>query len=383
MGLIFFVNVLAMAFGHVLNIFFYHGDKGFTLSTFKRFSFLLCFGLMALPPIGYWLGGWFNYLVLAVVFLAIPCVDYFFLDEGNPEGEDYQVLLGDRFFAYLTYAFVLVQLLLTGYGIVSVAVKDIAWFDFVGFALSLGVIAGGIGITVAHELMHKPKKLDQTLSKVLLSLVCYGHFFIEHIRGHHVNVATPKDPATARMDESLYRFLPRTLVGSFKSAWALEQKRLRHKGLSLWCRQNQFYWIIGAPVVISLVLLLLFNIKAVMFYWLQSIVAILMLEIVNYVEHYGLAREKLANGQYERVSPKHSWNANHWLTNSLLFHLQRHSDHHTHTTRPYQVLRHLKESPQLPVGYPGMILLALLPPLWFKMMNPKAQAYNLSCKSMS
>lgn len=237
------------------------------------------------------------------------------------------------------------------------------------------IITGGIGITVAHELVHKNTFYQQLFGKILLSTVCYGHFLIEHVRGHHVNVATPKDPASARYGESFYRFYPRTVIGSFKSAWHLEQVRLQRKNLSNWSLYNHFWWIILAPVFIIAITYMTLGLSSALFFIVQSLIAFSLLEVVNYVEHYGLARKQLEDGRYERVSPKHSWNANHWLTNIILFHLQRHSDHHTHAGRPYQVLRHLEESPQLPTGYAGMIVLALIPPLWFKIMNPKVEAY--------
>jgi alkane 1-monooxygenase len=191
-----------------------------------------------------------------------------------------------------------------------------------------------------------------------------------------VNVATPKDPASARLGESIYHFLPRTIIGSFQSAWHLEKNSLKQKKHALTSSHNHFWWIIGVPVAIELTCAIFGGWSAALFFLLQSLVAILMLEVVNYIEHYGLERKKLINGDYERVSYRHSWNANHWLSNTLLLHLQRHSDHHAHGARPYQILRHIEESPQLPSGYLGMIILALFPPLWHAMMDKRVIYYQ-------
>ena len=346
------------------------------MSLAKKLSFLLVYVLVALPPVCYFLGGSYLYLPLLFVFGVIPLFDFWLHDSKNPKACDYHALLKQRYFRNITFIYVPIQLLMIGFSLYAVVNHELTLYEWFGFCLPVGVVSGGVGITMAHELMHKNKNLEKTLSKILLTSVCYGHFFIEHVRGHHVNVATPKDPASARYGESLYRFIPRTLQGSFLSAWHLELQRLARKGLKPWGVHNNFWWILGAPCILSLLILHFFGLNALVFFLLQSFVAVLMLEIVNYIEHYGLSRKQLAKGQYERVSPKHSWNANHWLTNSVLFHLQRHSDHHTHAGRPYQVLRHLEESPQLPSGYAGMVVLALIPPLWFKIMNPKVRAYN-------
>jgi alkane 1-monooxygenase len=346
------------------------------MSLAKKASFLLVYLLISLPLIGYALGGGYILLPILIVFGLIPTIDYWFCDTSNPSTKDYQQLLKERYFRYITFAYVPIQLAMICTSIYLVATHSLSVYEWIGFCISVGVVSGGVGINIAHELMHKNDALQQTLSKILLASVCYGHFFIEHIRGHHVNVATPLDSASARYGESLYRFIPRTLVGSFKSAWKLELKRLAQKGYNAYGMHNNFWWILLVPLTVCLITFSIFGFFPMVFFLLQGFVAALMLEIVNYIEHYGLARKQLDNGKFERVSTKHSWNANHWLTNSLLFHLQRHSDHHTHAGRPYQVLRHIEESPQLPNGYPGMVVLALIPRLWFKIMNPKVDAYN-------
>ncbi|KTC42760.1 alkane 1-monooxygenase [Pseudomonas sp. ABAC21] len=225
----------------------------------------------------------------------------------------------------------------------------ISWFTYLGMAMSTGA-ATGIAINTAHELGHKPRPLEVFLAKVTLAPTFYGHFYTEHNRGHHVRVATPEDPASSRLGESFWAFLPRSVWFSARSAWNLERERLRK--LVLW--GAMIAWL-GAAVIPFLII--------------QGVYGLSLLEVVNYVEHYGLKRQKLPNGRYERCSPRHSWNSNRIVTNIFLFQLQRHSDHHANPTRSYQSLRHFDESPQLPYGYASMIVWAYVPYLWRRRMD--------------
>ena len=346
------------------------------MSWSKKISFLLIFFIIPLPFLGLLLGGWYTYLVFFLVFFAVPLVDYWVRDSANPDFTTEKILLHESYFRNIMLAYVPVQAVFLITCLYIASTVSLSWYEWVGFCLSAGLITGGAGITIAHEFMHKNAPFQQWMSKILLVMVCYGHFLIEHVRGHHVRVATLQDPASARLGESVYRFIPRSIGSSFISAWRLEQSRLKQKELSPFGIHNQFWWIIILPIMIALCCAWLGGYAAVLFFLGQSIVAVLSLELVNYIEHYGLIRQKLPNGQYERVSPCHSWNANHWLSNILLFHLQRHSDHHTYGARPYQILRHMEESPQLPSGYLGMMFLALFPPLWRAVMDKRALAYR-------
>jgi alkane 1-monooxygenase len=243
--------------------------------------------------------------------------------------------------------------------------------EWLGRTLSTGIVVGTCGINVAHELGHRNTAFDQNLSKILLLPALYQHFFIEHNRGHHKNVATDLDPASARKGEFVYAFWWRSIWGGWCSAWALERERLNKKGGSRWQWDNamvrfstyQFLWL---AVVYSL-----FGLKALVGATAVALVGVLLLETVNYLEHYGLRRLRLPGGQYEPVSPRHSWNSNHEVGRILLYELTRHSDHHYKSTRKYQVLRHLDESPQLPFGYPTAVLICLVPPLWFAIMHKR------------
>lgn len=239
---------------------------------------------------------------------------------------------------------------------------------YVGMALSTGA-ATGIAINTAHELGHKPVPLEVLLAKITLAPTFYGHFYIEHNRGHHVRVATPQDPASSRLGESFWAFLPRSVWFSARSAWNLERERLRKLGLPAWHWRNA---VLGAwmySVVLWGAMIAWLGVGVIAFLIIQGLYGLSLLEAVNYVEHYGLQRQKLANGRYERCSPRHSWNSNRIVTNIFLFQLQRHSDHHANPTRSYQSLRHFDESPQLPYGYASMIVWAYVPYLWRRRMD--------------
>lgn len=236
-----------------------------------------------------------------------------------------------------------------------------------GLVFTVGKNSGVMGINIAHELIHKNSKLEKFLGKVILVTVCYGHWFVEHLYGHHRNVSTPEDPATAYYNESFYKFLPRSIIGGIKSAWQIEKKQLKqHICIKL---------SLCSLLIIAFSAIL--GYKYVIFFLGQSFIAVIALELANYIEHYGLSREK-NNNEYELVNITHSWNAGASITNDMLFKLQRHSDHHAFASRRYQVLRSFSESPQMPLGYMGMIVLALIPSLWFKIMNPILDTYKRS-----
>jgi alkane 1-monooxygenase len=227
---------------------------------------------------------------------------------------------------------------------------------------------GACGINVAHELGHRKSKFYQFCAKLLLLPNHYLHFFIEHNRGHHKNIATDKDPASAKLNESLYQFWVRSSIFSYLHAWKLEDKRLNQKWFSL--QNEMIQYTIVTVLYISFLWVYLPNNLAIII-MLMGVVGFLLLETINYIEHYGLRRKIMPNGRYERVKPIHSWNSNHYLGRIMLYELTRHSDHHYLANKEYQILEHHENSPQLPLGYPTSMLLALLPPLWFKVINPR------------
>ncbi len=271
-------------------------------------------------------------------------------------------------------AHVPLQLGLQGLGVaIAVAQPADAWGAAAVVALALGVggVSGSQGITFAHELGHSRKRLDRGAAWLLMASVLYAHFMVEHYRGHHVRAATHDDPATARRGESLWRFLPRTLAGSWSSAWRLEAARLRQHRLG-WTRSPLL-----AAVAVQLMLLAALAATlgpwALLFALVQAAQAVLLLETINYIEHYGLQRQRDAAGRAEPFGVAHAWNADHWVTNATIANLQRHSDHHMHAWKPFGELQALP-GPQLPTGYAGCLLLASVPRWWFAAMEPRLQA---------
>jgi alkane 1-monooxygenase len=341
----------------------------------KRYAWLL--GLIVpLAPfiawasvtvIGFEFFWWFGPLL---VFVAFPLLDIVIgMDATNPPDSVLKWLEQDRYYRWCTYAFIPLQYAGLVFACWLWSSGDLSILSDIGLAVTMGVVAG-IGINTAHELGHKRASLEKWLSKVALAQTGYGHFFIEHNRGHHVRVATPEDPASSRLGESFWAFLPRTVVGSVRSAWGIERERLGRSGISVWSWRNDVLQAWAMTVILFAGLTAVFGLVVLPFLLIQAF-GFSLLEVVNYLEHYGLRRQKREDGRYERCLPEHSWNSNNVASNVLLYHLQRHSDHHANPTRRYQALRHVDEAPQLPTGYAGMIVLAWFPPLWRRVMDPR------------
>lgn len=310
---------------------------------------------------------WFGFLF---VFGVIPLFDVLLGEEtANPPEERVPELERDRYYRYAVYIAVPFLYAAFVYAAWVAGTRALPWYSYLGLAISTGC-ATGIAINTAHELGHKTAGLEKWLAKLSLAPVFYGHFFVEHNRGHHVRVSTPEDPASSRFGETFWEFLPRTVIGSLKSAWALEKKRLSRQGKSVWSWHNDNLQAWGLSVLLWGALLIWLGWPVLPFLIIQSVFGFQLLEVVNYLEHYGLLRQRKENGRYERCMPEHSWNSNRRVTNIFLYQLQRHSDHHAYPTRSYQALRHFDESPQLPGGYASMILLAWVPPLWFRVIDP-------------
>jgi alkane 1-monooxygenase len=242
--------------------------------------------------------------------------------------------------------------------------------EILGAILTVGVSCSAFGINVGHELGHRSKRSEQGMSKILLITSMYGHFFIEHNRGHHARVATPNDPASAEHGITVYAFWLRSVTAGWRNAWHIEDRRLRKLDHPRLTWRNEMTRLTLIQVGLVLVSGFVFGPTAAVAWVISGVIGFLLLETVNYLEHYGLQRQLKPSGRYERVRPEHSWNSNHPLGRALLFDLTRHSDHHANPGRKYPVLRHFDASPQLPTGYPGMILLALVPPVWFSVMHP-------------
>ncbi|MCA8090120.1 alkane 1-monooxygenase [Burkholderia anthina] len=315
---------------------------------------------------------WFGPLF---AFGVIPVLDTLIGDDrDNPPETVVPQLERERYYRFIVYLATFVEYVAFFTCVWIVGTHALTWYDYVGFALSLGA-ATGISINTAHELGHKTNRFERWLAKITLAPVAYGHFFVEHNRGHHVRVATAEDPASARYGESFWAFLPRTVTGSIRSAWRLEKARLERLGHSPWSWRNEVLHAWAMTVVVWAIAIAMAGRIVIPFLVIQAVYGASLLEVVNYVEHYGLGRRKLPNGRYERCTPQHSWNSNHVVTNLFLYQLQRHADHHANPTRSYQALRHFDDSPQLPAGYATMILFAYVPPLWYRVMNPRVVAH--------
>ena len=314
-------------------------------------------------------GGW-SFMAPIVIFGLIPLLELALKpSETNLEDELEADIRNARVFDVVLYLTVPVQFALLGYFLWRMSTGTFAWWEVAGMTLSMGMSCGTLGINAAHELGHRRKVSEQRMAKALLLTTLYTHFFIEHNRGHHSHVATDEDPASSRLGESLFAFFPRTIVGSWMSAWRLERDRLSKLGRRWLTWDNEMLRLQLLQVVFTGAIFAAFGPVAGLAFLGAAATGALLLETVNYLEHYGLRREPQGNGRYERVLPIHSWNSNHPIGRLFLFELSRHSDHHANARRKYQVLRHFDHSPQLPTGYPGMMVLAWMPPLWFAVMH--------------
>ncbi len=313
-------------------------------------------------------------LPLLISYGLMPLLDALIGDDrNNPPEAVVPQLEADRYYRWLTWATVPLHFVALIGCAGWVGTQALSWWA----VLMLAYVAGtdsGLGINTGHELGHKHTAVEQWLARLVLAVPAYGHFTVEHVRGHHRWVSTPEDHASARMGESIYRFALRELPGGIRRAWQLEAARLQQLGLSSWSRQNTMLQSYAVTIVLQLGLVIAFGWIMLPFLAVHNIVAWWQLTSANYVEHYGLLRQRLPNGEYESPKPHHSWNTNHLVTNLALFHLQRHSDHHAFPARRYQSLRHFEQLPQLPSGYFGMFPLSYVPWLWFKVMDPMLMA---------
>ena len=326
----------------------------------KKIGFFTAFLIPAAAITGYYLGGGWNYLAVSLAFFIIPALDIMFgTDPSNIPEDKVKLVSGEFFYRFVLYCWVYFQLAFIGWGFYVVAFGKLHfWWEWLGFALSFALVTGGIGITVAHELGHKKSKLERFYSKVLLMTV------------------------TAKKGETFYTFWARSVFKGYIHAWKLENERMRRKGFRAFSLHNNMIGFTILPLVFCAVVTLgvsafagylVWQVPA--FFFAQSLLAFTLLEQVNYIEHYGIVRKEIAPGKYERVNPIHSWNASQIVSNFFLFQLQRHSDHHANAIKRYQVLHHYDESPQLPTGYSAMVILCLVPPLWFSIMDKRLERW--------
>lgn len=344
----------------------------------------LVFLLAAAPPVVTWWsasrsGQWdlWSWYTPLMYFVLIPLADLVVgADTLNPDPQDVPRLERSWYFAALPLLCVPLQIGLMLWGAHVFATAPFGPLGALGWVVSMGCLGGVLGINVAHELIHKASRTEQSGGGLLLASVLYGSFKIEHIYGHHVDVATPRDNSTAYRGEHVYRFIGRALRHNVPRAFELERRHtLRRGGRWRWWRSEVSLWFGCSAVFCALCVWIAGGWLGAVYFAGQAFVAVCLLEIINYVEHYGLMRRQLPDGRYERVDPKHSWNSDFLVTNMFLFHLQRHSDHHAHAARRYQLLRHFDESPQLPFGYAAAVVVALCPPLWRRLMDPRVDRH--------
>ena len=341
----------------------------------KRYAWLtslLVPAVLGCGPLFYlWTGSIASmFIPFALIYVAIPLLDMVMgTDLNNPPEEVVPLLEADPYYRWATYALVPILWIAFLANAWFVGTHDLPWTGVLAIAVNVGVLCG-FGINLGHEMGHKKTKLERNLASLVLAMGAYGHFAIEHNRGHHRHVATPEDSASSRMGEGLYRFALRELPGGLFRAWRIEAGRLERHDQRVWSIDNE---IVRAGLVtlgVSVALLAAFGPIMIPYLAATYFIGAFHLTMANYVEHYGLLRQKRPNGLYERCQPHHSWNSNHVVSNWALYHLQRHSDHHANPGRRYQSLRHFDDLPTLPSGYFGMFWLAIVPPLWFRVMNP-------------
>jgi alkane 1-monooxygenase len=343
----------------------------------KDLKYLLAYIIPAIVAHSLYFRGLWSYNGITVAFFVIPILESIF--PGNTDNlteKEESTQLSKSVFNVLLYLNVPMLLGLAYWYFYTIANIPLETYEIVGLTLTVGVYLGGVGINVSHEMGHRDGWFPNLLGKILLVPNLYLHFAIEHNNGHHVNIATPKDPASSRFNENIYSFYIRSMVFSYLSAWNIEAKRLKQAGKSSFSIYNQMIHFQLIHISYLGFLVLSFGWTILPFGIITGILGALMLETVNYIEHYGLQRRILESGRYEPVQPWHSWNCNHDIGRILLYELTRHSDHHYKANREYQILRHFDKAPLLPWGYPTSMLMALIPPLWFRVMNPKVEHYK-------
>jgi alkane 1-monooxygenase len=341
---------------------------------FKALKYGLVLTLPAVVAVAFIQHGWWVFLPLLYAFGFIPALELMAgADARNLDRAEAELRKADSLYDWMLYLTVPVQYGFLLWFFLTIGSTDIFSTEWFGRVSAMGLMCGTIGINVAHELGHRQKTHEIFMAKSLLLTSLYMHFFVEHNYGHHRNVSTPEDPSSARKGENLYVFIIRSMVFSLISAWNIEAKRLRRTNTSPFSLENRTLamWMIQLAAIVLVGAM--FGWEVLIAFLLAALMGGSLLETINYIEHYGLSRNKVSEFRYEDVRPEHSWNSNHIIGRLLLFELSRHSDHHYDASKKYQILDNYDHAPQMPTGYPGMMLLAAVPPLWFAVMNPRIE----------
>ena len=329
----------------------------------KAFKYLSPLLIYVLAWLAFTQHGWLCWSPMLYAWVLLPAVELLIRpDERNMSAAEEELAKNDRIYDYLLYGIVVLQFIALYKFLTVITLPGFQSWEVAGKVFTMGLLCGTFGINVGHELGHRVNAFEQALAKALLMTSLYMHFFIEHNKGHHKNVATRHDPSSARLNEPLYTFYFRTIIFTYLSAWKISNDEMKKKGLPAWSLKNEMLQVQIIQLVFIAFLFFVFGGTAVLYFLGAAAMGIALLETVNYIEHYGLQRKETAPGKYERAMPWHSWN----------------SDHHYLASKKYQLLKHHDDAPQLPTGYPGSMILALVPPVWFYIMNRKIKRLNKS-----
>jgi alkane 1-monooxygenase len=335
-------------------------------------KYLLAYSVPFFGLLGIYFHGIWSYTVVIYVFVMIPILELILpVDSSNYSETEVERRLKNKLYNGLLYLNIPIVYVSLYFTFTLVKSKELTYFELTGIILSLGIILGSNGINVAHELGHRKKLYERIFGKLLLIPSHYTHFFIEHNHGHHLHVSTPEDPSTAKYNQNLYSFWVQSVTGTYVKAWQIQNNLNRIENRSLFSPKNDMFWFTVIQLCYLTAIFFVFGLKVLLVAIFSGIIGFLLLETINYIEHYGLQRKLLPSGRFERVTEKHSWNSNHILGRIILYELTRHSDHHFKSSKEYQILEHHEESPQLPYGYPASMVLSFIPPLWFALMNNK------------
>lgn len=338
----------------------------------KDLKYLAALSLPFSAIISFYFKEYWSFFTPFYAFVLIPIMELLLPhDTSNFKGDEREEKEKSKLFDWMLYFNLPLVFGLLAFLLYDVSAHSYQTYELVGLVLSMGIVLGTNGINVAHELGHRDNQLQRTLAKILLLPSHYMHFYIEHNFGHHAHAATAEDPATARFNQSVYSFWITSTVRQYWSAWKLQLQLLKRDGLPFLSIKNDMLWYTCIQMSYLLAVLFVFGPLGLLIAFCSGVVGFLMLETVNYIEHYGLMRKKLPSGRYERVREVHSWNSNHVIGRIVLYELTRHSDHHFKSSKKYQVLDYHDISPQMPYGYPTSMVLSFIPPLWFKLMNPR------------
>ena len=345
----------------------------------RDLKYLAAFSIPLVAVLSLYFKGYWSFATIFYAFVLLPVLELIFpVDEHNLDRSEVENKLKNKLFDWLLYLNLPIVYGILIYGLMVVTSTELFTYELIGLTFSVGIVLGVNGINVGHELGHRQKSNERFIGKALLLPSLYMHFYIEHNFGHHRHAATKEDPATARYNQSVYSFWFTSTFRQYISAWKIQNKLLQTNNKSFFSFKNDMFWYEIIEVVYLISVFLFFGGYGLLFSILAAVVGFMLLETVNYIEHYGLLRLKTKSGRYERVKEIHSWNSNHVIGRIVLYELTRHSDHHYKASKKYQLLDCHEESPQMPFGYPTSMVISLIPPLWFKLMNNRIPSEMIS-----